>query len=128
MGNVTFGTTAGNDILNAILNNTAMQYATPFLSLHTADPGATGANEASGGSYARINTSTDWPGAASKTLDNDNEIEFTDLAAGTYTHIGVWSASSGGTFYMGGPLNANVVVGAGGAVRFPAGDIDWTID
>ena len=37
--------TTKNAILDAIFNATAYSVATPYISLHTADPGATGASE-----------------------------------------------------------------------------------
>lgn len=46
MAALVFGTTEANSILDTMLG-------TAFLSLHTGDPGATGANEVTGGSYAR---------------------------------------------------------------------------
>ena len=64
-------------------------------SLHTADPGATGVSEVSGGSYARV--SAVW-GAATDFQVSASPAVFT-VPAGTPRFVGFWSASSGGTFY-----------------------------
>jgi hypothetical protein len=65
-----------------------------WLSQHTATPGSTGASEASGGGYARKQTT--W-GSGSNGVTTGSQVTF-DLAAGTYTHTGGWTASSAGTF------------------------------
>lgn len=65
-----------------------------WLSQHTATPGSTGASEAAGGGYARKQTT--W-GSGSNGVTSGSQVTF-DLAAGTYTHTGLWTASSAGTF------------------------------
>lgn len=39
-----------------------------------------------------------------------------DVAAGTYTHIGIWDAVSSGTFVGGFALSSSAVLGAQGQV------------
>jgi hypothetical protein len=70
---------AENKILDAIFNNVALAVTTPFVSLHTADPGETGASEVAGGSYARQAGS--FGAAASGDVTNDAQIEFTNMPA-----------------------------------------------
>lgn len=75
------------------------------LSLHTADPGTTGAAEATGGTpaYARkaiVNT------VAANGTESFAEGIF-DVPAGTYTHFGTWSAATLGTFIGGNALAAS---------------------
>jgi hypothetical protein len=81
------------------------------ISLHTADPGTTGANEASGGSYARQQTT--WTGGSS-----DGSVPGSQVAIpanpGTYSHYGVWS--SGGTFIGGTALSSAATLGSAGQV------------
>ena len=79
-----------------------------FLSLHTATPGATGANEATGGApaYARKATVV----TATSGTGTSTQVTF-DIPAGTYTHFGTWSAATAGTFYGGNPLSATVTAG-----------------
>jgi hypothetical protein len=84
-----------------------------WISLHTADPGTTGTSEASGGGYTREQTT--WTGGSSDGSVPGSQVTF-DAAAATYTWIGIWSASSGGTFVGGIQLSSSVVLGATGQV------------
>lgn len=113
--------------LNAQANEDAGRCA--FVSLHTGDPGSTGANEASGGSpaYARQPLSfnaagTEGPLGASQPATVGvawGEATF-DLPAGDYTHYGYWNGS---TFVGGGLLPSDVVLAAQGSqqVSFAVG-------
>lgn len=67
-----------------------------WVSVHTADPGTTGANEATGGSPAYARKQTTWGGAASSA--STGSAVTIDVPAGTYTFAGLWSAATGGTF------------------------------
>lgn len=70
------------------------------ISMHTADPGTTGANEATGGSPAYARKQTTWAAGANGVKVGSKITA--DVPAGTYTHAGMWS--SGGTFISGGPI------------------------
>lgn len=87
-----------------------------YISLHTADPGTTGASEASGGSPAYARQQTTWTGGSSDGTVTGSEVTI-DVAAGTYTHFGVWSAASAGTFVGGGSLSASTTLGAQGQIK-----------
>lgn len=121
---------AENELLDALLNNGSFAGgATVYVSLHTADSGEAGANEVSGGSYAR-QASGGFAAAASGTTDNDAIIDFTGMPAvggGGVTHVGIWDAVSAGNFLVGGALGAAKVVNAGDTFRIPAGDLDVTL-
>lgn len=95
-----------------------------YASLHTADPGTTGASEATGGSPAYARKSITWNAAASGNLDNNANPTF-DVPAGTYTHFGLWSASTAGTFYGGGALSASETFAAQGTYTLT--DVDVTL-
>lgn len=58
------------------------------LSLHTADPGDTGADELSGGSYARA--ALVW-GSASAGIVTASPVAFAVPADTTITHLGFWN-------------------------------------
>ncbi len=74
-----------------------------YVSLHTADPGTTGAAEATGTPYAR--KALTFPAAANgSTVAAEATV---DVPAGTYTHFGTWSAVTAGTFRGGNPLAAS---------------------
>lgn len=77
-----------------------------WISLHTGDPSTTGANEATGGSPAYARKQTTWTGGTSDGVVAGSAVSF-DVPAGTYTHIGVWSASTAGTFVGGFALSTS---------------------
>jgi len=65
-----------------------------YISLHTAAAGTTGANEATGGGYARVQTT--WtPGTTG--VVNGSSVSIS-CAAGTYVESGIFSTSTSGTF------------------------------
>ncbi len=115
------------------LNNTAKNIGVDavtavigFLSLHTADPGGTGANEATGGSPAYARKAITWGASSSGVAAASGSPVVTfDAPAGTYTHVGFWSALSGGTNYGDDDLPASVVLGAQGTVDIDTGSITW---
>lgn len=77
-----------------------------WISLHTSDPGTTGTGEASGGSPAYARKQTTWTGGAADGSVAGSPVAF-DVPAGTYTHIGVWSAATAGTFVGGFALSSS---------------------
>lgn len=93
-----------------------------FVSLHTADPGTTGTSEATGGSPAYARKSCTWNAAAGGNLDNSNAPVF-DVPAGTYTHFGLWSAVTAGTFYGGAALSASETFAAQGQYTLLDADV-----
>ncbi len=84
-----------------------------YVSLHTADPGSTGASEASGGSYARVQGT--WTSGTGGALTMP-ELTFNAPGA-TFTYVGLWSASSGGTFYDKAALSPNITLSSAGTVK-----------
>ena len=77
-----------------------------FSSLHTADPGGAGSNEVTGGSPAYARKAITWNPAASGNLDNSNAPVFDIPGSTTVGWFGLWSLSTGGTFYGYGQLGA----------------------
>ena len=91
-----YSTAAKNLMLNA-LKGTNPTTPITHVSAHTASPGDNGANEVAGGSYAR--QAIAFNAAASGSMDDSTNGAAIPIPAGTtVTHIGFWSASSGGTF------------------------------
>lgn len=100
-----------SQMTDAVLNVAADAIAATIthLSLHTDDPGVTGANEATGGSpaYARLAVSFTAAGAegvlgaglqpATAGIAWSDEVTF-DVDAGTYSHWGSWDDVSAGNF------------------------------
>ncbi|WP_280465225.1 phage tail fiber protein [Nocardia brasiliensis] len=87
--------------------------STVWVSLHTADPGTTGASEASGGSYARVQGT--WTSGTGGALTMP-ELTF-NAPAGTFTHVGLNSASSGGSFYDKAALSPTITLGSAGTIK-----------
>lgn len=110
-----------NKLLDAIYNGVSYSVTTPYVSLHTGDPGTTGASEVSGSSYARQAGS--FGNASSGAVSTDAQVNFVDMPACTVTHVGIWDAISGGNFLWGGALSSSVVVGAGNIFRFNTGNL-----
>jgi hypothetical protein len=118
------------EILDHIFNNAAAPaVATAWVSLHTGDPGETGANEASGGSYARQAGS--FGNAAAGAVSNTATIDFTGMPTATITHIGIWSSSTAtasANFVWGGTLTASKSTNSGDTFRLATGDLDVTLN
>lgn len=93
-----------------------------FASLHTADPGLTGTSEVTGGTPAYARKAITWNAASASNLDN-NANPVIDVPAGTYSHFGLWSAATAGTFYGGGALSATEVFAAQGTYTLTDADI-----
>lgn len=102
--------------VNATKEALAAEYAglATHASLHTGDPGTTGANEATGGGYARQELT--WTAGAADGVISAAQVEF-DVAAGTYTHVGLWTAATGGTFVDLYDIPTDVVMSLAGKFR-----------
>jgi len=126
---MSIGSTHANNLFNVVLRQTNMTAPTAlWMSLHTADPGTTGANESADGTYARVNVTTAFGAPTAGVGSNTSVIEFAALTTGgTYTHYGLWSAVTTGTFYEGHDINPDKAVGAGEIPRFAIGAITYTV-
>jgi len=99
--------------------------AARWCSLHTADPGKTGASEAAGGPYVRRSADAYTPvddSGSSKRVRGAIVLSF-QVPAGTYTHIGLWDAQSGGNFLGGGALSSPATVSDGDFVIIRENDL-----
>lgn len=80
-----------------------------FVSLHTASPGTTGANEnAATGSYARQACTWNAANTGTGTKTNSTALTFSTLGSVAVTHVGTWSAVSAGTYAIGAALGSSV--------------------
>jgi hypothetical protein len=96
---------AGKVIDHLLRNQAYTPPTTVYLSLHTGDPGLTGLNEVTGGSYVRQACAL--TAAASGHTDNSGLISFTSMpaiAAPGVVFGGLWDASTVGNFLVGGPM------------------------
>lgn len=108
MATITQSDTSKNAQLNA-LDEAVMGY----MSLHTANPGTTGASEVSGGSPAYARKAITWNAAASGSKAIAASVTFDIPASTTVTYAGFWSASSGGTFYQGVAIDSRAYTNQG---------------
>jgi hypothetical protein len=122
---MTISTYLNNKLGGLTFLNTA--YTTPgtniWLSLHDDDPGLTGANEVSGGTYAREQVSA-WNAPALRAITNTNDIVFDTLTVdlGTAAYLGAWDASTSGNFlWYSDAFSLPLTVGA--APSFEAGNV-----
>lgn len=83
-----------------------------WFALHSGDPGTTGASEGSGTGHARGQTT--WTAANAGAGTKAGTQALMGAAAGTWTHWGLWTAETGGTFHLGGLLPVTEVYAAPG--------------
>lgn len=90
-----------NQTLDEIYNAGAGTFPAgdPYISLHSADPGLTGANELTGGSPAYARKQTAFGAAASQTLSNTAAALF-DVPAGDVVGWGIWDALTTGNLFQ----------------------------
>lgn len=86
-----------------------------WVSFHTADPGGTGTNEVTGGTYSREQTTYGSPAGGSVV---GSQVTADIPAATTITHWGLWSAASGGTWQGGWALTTPESYGGAGQYLF----------
>lgn len=90
-----------------------------YVSMHTADPGTTGASEATGTAYAR--GSSTMPAASGGTGSTGSQASVTARTGSTTaaTYWGFWTAVSAGAFITGGALTTTENFStAGGTLLF----------
>jgi hypothetical protein len=110
-----------NKWLDAVFNATSFSVTTLYISAHTGDPGTTGANESA---LARINVTASFAAAASSSVASNADIEWTNIStAGTYTHIGLWDASTSGNFLCGGALSPTQTLNIGDTLKIASGNL-----
>ena len=116
-----------NELLDQVFKNAAAPAVTAvYVSLHTADPGDTGASEVTGGSYIRKVATFDV--AASGATANSGNITWTGMPAVTVTHVACWDAESSGNCLWSGALTAQKVLNSGDSFQINTGDLDVTLD
>jgi hypothetical protein len=104
------------------------------ISLHTGDPGRTGANEVTGGSYARVARApldANWTAPADGAVENAAAITFPSPTAnwGSITHAGVWDAATAGNFLGRADVVPDKTVNASDpAPSFAIGALDFIFD
>jgi hypothetical protein len=108
---------------NLMLNG--LTAAATHVSLHTADPGATGTSEVSGSPYTR--ELAGWAAASGGTASNSGSIVFDVPSATTIAFIGYWSASTAGTFYGSRALDTSQTFATAGTYTITAGNLSESV-
>lgn len=91
--------TAAKNLMLAALKGTNPTTPVTHASLHTGDPGDTGASEVTGGSPAYARKAIAFNAPAAGTMDDStNGITFDVPAGATVRYVGLWSAVTAGTF------------------------------
>lgn len=104
---------------NALSNNgknvmlDALGTAAIYGSLHTADPGGTGASEVAGGSPAYARKSLSWAAASGGSKALQATFPVFDVPACTVAYFGMWSALTTGTYYGHWDVTDEVFAGQG---------------
>jgi len=93
-------------------------------SLHTTTPGFTGANEASGGSYARQSETFGAP--ATGVVSTTNAQNWTNMPAATIAYFGQWRSTTSGNWHAGGILGSSLTVPSGATAAAAIGAITAT--
>lgn len=114
-----------NAAKNAMLD--ALGTAAAYASLHTADPSTTGTSEVTGGSPAYARKALSWAAAAGGSKSSNAGLTFDVPGSTTITHLGYWSAVSGGTFQGSRPLDANQTYATQGTYTVASGGVTETL-
>lgn len=128
---MSFSNTYETHVLNYVFTATSVTRPTAwYLALFTSNPAedASGTEvSASGTAYARQSATFTVSG---NTASNSGAIEFPTATAsyGTVTHVGVYTASSGGDLIAYAALSTSKAIDTGDVFRVPAGDLDVTLD
>lgn len=129
-----------NNILKALLQGTTLPLpAGTYISLHTADPGATGANEVSTGAwpaYVRRKAEaagamgTGWTTPTTGSSTNTNQLTYpSNDGAGTVTvtHFAIWDALSAGNCLDAAALTASRALSVGDILVFDIGSLSVAV-
>jgi hypothetical protein len=101
---------------------TALRAEITDISIHTADPGTTGASEVATGAYARVPVTTaDWNAASADAAGEvrlNNDKAFVAAAATNALFFGLWDST---VFLGGGAITGDTVFNAEGNFTLKAG-------
>jgi hypothetical protein len=112
------------DVIAALTTNV-------WVSLHTADPGNTGANEVVGGAYARQGPVAFANSGFNPTVAANTSIITYPVATanyGTINFFSLWTAAAGGNFIGSGPVPFPIPINTQDSARFYAQTLTVTVD
>lgn len=128
---MSFSNTYETHVLNYVFTTTSVTRPTAwYLALFTSNPAEDGSGSevgTSGTAYARQSATFTVSG---NTASNSAAIEFPTATAsyGTVTHVGVYTASTGGDLIAYAALSTSKAIDTGDVFRVPDGDLDVTLD
>lgn len=93
-----------NASLNGLDGTAGATNRVAYVSLHTGDPGTTGANEMASCPRQAVS----WNSAAGGIKTNSNALGFSNPGTSPATHWGTWDASTAGNYTIGGLLTSSV--------------------
>lgn len=113
---MTVGQSSGhlNGILN-ILRGTTYTGVTPFLKIHTGDPGSAGTSNASTETTRKALT-FGAPSAGSTVASAVSWTSWSATSPETITHYSIWDASTAGNFLISGQFSASKTVTTGDTI------------
>jgi len=129
---MSFSDYAEGKVLDHVFGKTAFTQPTLYLGVSTADPldDNSGIAEPVGNGYARVaTTGTDWSRAAG-VMSNGVEMAFPEATGsqGTLTHFALFDAATAGNQITYGALTVDKAIAAAETLRFPAGNLTFTLD
>lgn len=114
-------TTAENRAISGVFAATTPTPSTTsyWMSLHTGDPGTTGASEYSGVTRQQFPAGTASGGA----ISNTSAVNFTTDGTTAVTHIGIWDAATAGNYVIGAALSSSVTAAS---IQFASGQASFS--
>jgi hypothetical protein len=100
-----------------------------YMSLHSGDPGSTGANElaTTGGSPNYARKPITWAAASGGSKVSNVSEAFDIPPSSTVSYFGLWSAATGGSFRGGGPLSSTETFAAQGTYTVTSGNANMAL-
>lgn len=111
---------ARSEMLKALIGDTLGGIPITHASLHDNDPSTSGANEITGGSYARQAISFSAVGTDG-IVETDADVVWPVPASKTIKYVGLWSASTSGTFLGSLAVTPNEVFAGAGSFKLNSG-------
>ena len=129
---MSFSNDAEGKVLDHIFKLAAYPQPTLYVGVSTADPGEDGAGlaEPIGSAYARVaTTAASWERTAAE-VSNAAQLAFPEATGpwGSLTHFAVFDAATAGNVVFYGSLTTAKAIAANETLRFPIGNLTFTLD
>jgi hypothetical protein len=129
---MSFSDDAEAKVLDHVFGLATYTQPTLYVGVSTADPGEDGATlaEPSGNAYARVaTTAASWERTAAE-VSNAAQLAFPEAtgAWGSLTHFAVFDAATAGNIVFYGALTTAKAIAANETLRFPIGNLTFTLD